>query len=121
MYHYRFYTRTKPNGDVYVGRSRKQKVEYRWCAGYSFDTTDTIDEVIFECDCSEHDANIIETYFIMKYNAMRKGLNKNYGHAMEYWYILPCYYNNWREYIEDNYQKVFDRLEYWVKNFLGKT
>lgn len=115
IYRYMFYTRTMPNGKVYVGRTRKQKVEYRWSGNYSFDTTDTIDQVIFECDCDEHDADIIETYFIMKYDAVRRGLNKNYGYAMNHWYVRPNCYSNWNKYINQNYQKVFSRLEDWLR------
>ena len=113
MYYYKFYTRTKPDGRVYVGRSRKPRINDRWASNYSFDTTDTKDEVIFQCECSEHDADIIETYFIMKYDAVRRGLNKNYGYAMNHWYVKPLCYHRWNEYIEENYQKVFSRLEQW--------
>lgn len=120
MYYYKFYTRTKPDGRVYVGCSRVDKIEYRWLGNYSFDTTDTTDAVIFECMCSEDDADIIETYFIMKYNAVRRGLNKNYGYAMNHWYVKPMLYRTWTEYIEDNYGKVFKRLEDWF-NFYTKV
>ena len=116
MYYYRFYTRTKPNGKVYVGRSRKKYISDRWSGSYSFDTTDTIDEVIFECDCDERDADIIESYFIMKYNAVRKGLNKNYGNAMNRWYkACPEMYKNWNHYIDRNYYDVKCRLEDWMR------
>ena len=113
---YYFYIRTKPNGRVYVGCT-SQKPEYRWNGDYLFDTTDTIDQVIFQCDCSKHDADIIETYFIMKYDAVRKGLNKIYGNAMNHWYKLPQCYRSWGEYIEENYQKVFSRLEQWYNKY----
>lgn len=115
IYHYIFYTRTKPDGRVYVGCTREKKVEYRWIGKYSFSTIDTIDEVVFECDCSAHDADIIEAYFIMKYNAVRRGLNKNYGYAMNHWYVKPSCYHTWTEYIEENYEKVYRRLEDWVR------
>ena len=54
----------------------------------------------------------------MKYDAVRKGLNKIYGNAMNHWYKLPQCYHSWGEYIEENYQKVYKRLENWVmRNF----
>lgn len=110
---YYFYTRTKPNGQVYVGCT-SQPPKTRWKKKYLFDTSDTLDEVIFQCDCDKHDADIIETYFIMKYDAVRCGLNKNYGNAMNHWYILPSCYTGWGQYIEENYQKVLGRLQDWM-------
>ena len=49
----------------------------------------------------------------MKYDTVRRGLNKNYGYAMNHWYVRPSCYNNWTEYINENYRKVFTRLEDW--------
>lgn len=117
---YYFYTRTKPNGQVYVGCTSRTP-EQRWCERYLFDTSDTVDSVIFECDCDKHDADIIEAYFIMKYDAVRRGLNKHYGNAMNHWYRLPSYFNSWVEYINENYEKVYRRLEDWVrtKNYIA--
>ena len=122
IYHYRFYSRSKPDGRIYVGCSRRPYISERWGGKYTFDTTDTADKILFECDCSKHDADIIETYFIMKYDAVRRGLNKNYGYAMNHWYVRPVYYNHWNQYINDNFSKVLSRLEDWmvVNGFLNK-
>ena len=118
IYHFHFYTRTKPDGRVYVGCTRQELCE-RWAKSYTFDTTDTEDKSIAVFNCTQHDADIIEAYYIMKYDAVRTGLNKNYGYAMNHWYRMPKCYTNWNDYINENYAKVYKRLENWVReNFI---
>lgn len=88
---YRIYKLTSPNGKIYIGRTSKNNINHRWNSGKAYKKNDILQkdivkyswenfkkEILVE-NLSYEEAKKMEEFYILKYNSINDGYNKNFG------------------------------------------